>query len=112
MLAERGGGLGDLAVDRQVYEVLALGADELTRHEAELYRGLLDALGEVALVEREPELAVLEDVVRARLVVSSSRGVHTGMPRELRSRASPSGRMRRHSKQDSFSRMASATAIA
>ena len=41
--------------------------------EVELHRGLLDPLGEVLLVEREPQLAVLEDVVRARLVVASAR---------------------------------------
>ena len=38
-------------------------------HEAELHRGLLHALGEVALVEGEAKLSVLEHVVRARLVV-------------------------------------------
>src|SRR5207249_736068 len=44
--------------------------------EAELHRGLLDALGEIALVEREAKLPVLEDVVGARLVVAASRALH------------------------------------
>ena len=40
--------------------------------EAELDRGLLDPLAEVVLVEGEAELAVLEHVVGARLVVPSA----------------------------------------
>ena len=41
-----------------------------------LRRRLLDALGEVALVEREAELAVLQDVVLAGVVVSAAHRVH------------------------------------
>jgi hypothetical protein len=44
-------------------------------HEVELDRGLLDALGEVPLVECEPELSVLEHVVRAGLVIPSACGL-------------------------------------
>ena len=40
--------------------------------EVELHRGLLDPLGEVLLVEGEAELAVLEHVVGARLVIASA----------------------------------------
>ena len=56
--------LGDLTVDGEVHQVLALVVAERTVDESELAGGLLDALGEVTLVEREPELAVLEDVVQ------------------------------------------------
>ena len=55
-------------------ESLVLG--EGARHEVELDGSLLDALGEVALVEREAQLAVLEHVVRARFVVSPPGRVH------------------------------------
>ena len=77
VLAELGVGVGHLAVHGQVHEVLALVVGERALHEAELDRGLLHALGEVALVEREPQLAVLEDVVGAGFVVAASRGVHS-----------------------------------
>ncbi len=40
--------------------------------EVELYGRLLDALREVALVERKAELAVFEHVIRAGLVISPS----------------------------------------
>jgi hypothetical protein len=68
--------LGHLAVHGEVHEVLALVVAERRGHEGELGRGLLHALGEVALVEREAKLAVLEDVVRAGLVVAASCRVH------------------------------------
>src|SRR4051812_26192497 len=76
VLAERRGRILDLAVDGQVDEVLELGGIELAAHEAELARGLLDALGEVVLVEREAQLSVLEDVVLAGVVVASAVRFH------------------------------------
>ena len=77
VLAEAGGRVLDLAVDRQVDEVLELDALQPAADEAELAGGLLDPLGEVALVEREPEVAVLQDVILAGVVVSSAgRVVH------------------------------------
>ena len=66
----------DLAVHRQVHEVLALVVAQRAAHEAELHGRLLDPLGEVALVESESQLAVLEYVVGAGFVVSSSCAVH------------------------------------
>jgi hypothetical protein len=78
VLAQVGVRLGDLAVDGEVHEVLALVVAERSVHEAELGRRLLDSLGEVTFVEGEPKLAVLEHVVRAGLVVASPRGVHDG----------------------------------
>src|SRR5207248_9114646 len=74
--AQRRRRLGHLAVHREVDEVLALGPLERTRHEAELHGRLLHALGEVALVEGEPELAVLEHVVGPGLIISASYRVH------------------------------------
>ena len=44
-------------------------------NEVELYRGLLDALGKVPLVEGEPKLPVLEDIIGSGLVISSAGGV-------------------------------------
>ena len=64
-----------LAVHGQVHEVLALVVAERPVDEPELRGGLLDTLGEVALVEREAQLSVLEHVVRTGLVVSSAGGV-------------------------------------
>ena len=72
VLAQGGGGLGDLAADGEVEEVVQLLLAEALVDEAELDRGLLDPLPEVALVEGEAELAVLEHVVGARLVVPSA----------------------------------------
>ena len=69
--------LVDLAVDGEVHQVLALLVAERAVDEAELDRGLLHALGEVALVEREAKLAVLEHVVGAGLVVAAPGGVHS-----------------------------------
>ena len=76
VLAQRGRGVLDLAVDAEVHEVLELGAAEAAADEAELARGLLHALGEVALVEREAQLSVLQDVVLAGVVVSASNLIH------------------------------------
>ena len=67
-----GGGLGDLAADGEVEEVVQLLLAEALMDEAELDRGLLDPLPEVALVEGEAELPVLEYVIGARLVVPSA----------------------------------------
>ena len=68
----RGAGLGDLAADGEVEEVVELLLAESLVDEAELDRGLLDPLPEVLLVEGEAELPVLEYVVGARLVVPSA----------------------------------------
>src|SRR4051794_2431707 len=70
VLAEGGGGILDLAVDGQVDQILQLGGLEAGVEEAELAGRLLHALGEVTLVEGEPELSVLEDVVLAGVVVA------------------------------------------
>ena len=75
MLAQVGGRLDHLAVHGQVHQVLALLGRRAARDEAELDRRLLHALGEVALVEGEAQLAVLEHVVGARLVVAALGGV-------------------------------------
>jgi hypothetical protein len=66
----------DLAVHREVDEVLQLGLVEASGDESELQRGLLAALREVALVEREPQLAVLEDEVLSRVVIAAAGGVY------------------------------------
>ncbi len=76
VLAEVRGGLGDLSVDAQADEVVALLGAERPVDEAEPQRRLLHPLHEVPLVEGEAQLAVLEHVVGARLVVSSSCRVH------------------------------------
>jgi hypothetical protein len=91
MLAEGGGRLLDLAVDGEVHEVLELGLVEAVGHEAELERGLLTALGEVAFVEREPQLSVLEDEVLSGVVIAAAGAVHGGWARS-RARARPWGR--------------------
>jgi hypothetical protein len=75
VLAQRGAGLADLAVDGQLQQILQLVLVESLADEVELDRGLFNSLGEVALVEREAELPVLEHVVRARFVVSSASGL-------------------------------------
>ena len=72
MLAERRGGVGDLAVDDQIDQVLGLVLLDGAAEEAELAGRLLAALAEVTLVEREAQLAVLEDEVVARAVVPAS----------------------------------------
>src|SRR5262249_14527979 len=71
VLAEPRAGLVDLAVDREVEKVVELVAGQALRDEPEFDRRLLDALPEVVLVEGEAELAVLEHVVGARLVIPS-----------------------------------------
>ena len=72
VLAQRRGRLGDLAVDDEVDQILGLVLLDGARQEAELARRLLAALAEVTLVEREPQLSVLEDEVVARAVVTAS----------------------------------------
>src|SRR4051794_9792600 len=79
VLAEAGRRVLHLAVDRQVDEVLELGRLEAPGDEPELDRRLLDALGEVALVEREAQLPVFEHVVLAGVVVPASQLVHGGV---------------------------------
>ena len=76
VLAERRGGVEDLAVDGEVDEVFELLLAEAPADEAELQRGLLAALGEVRLVEGEAQLSIFEDEVLARVVVSASRRFH------------------------------------
>jgi len=77
VLAEPGSGVLDLAVDGQVDQVLQLDARQTAVDEAELQRRLLVPLGEVALVEREPQVSVLQDVVLAGVVVAAaSRVIH------------------------------------
>jgi hypothetical protein len=72
VLAEGRGRFADLAVDGELDEVVELLGVEPGGREVELHGGLLDALGEVGLVECEAELSVLENVVGARLVVASA----------------------------------------
>src|SRR5580704_173008 len=72
VLAQRRCRLGDLAVDDQVDQILGLILLDGAGEEAELAGRLLTALAEVTLVEREPQLAVLEDEVIARAVVTAS----------------------------------------
>src|SRR6201989_3216994 len=72
VLAEGGAGLGDLAADREVEQVVELLLAQPLADEGQLHRGLLDPLGEVLLVEREAELSVLQHVVGARLVIPSA----------------------------------------
>ena len=72
VLAERRGGVDDLAVDRQVDEVLELGVLERGGRRSRASGRLLDALAEVALVEGEAKLPVLEDVVLAGVVVAAA----------------------------------------
>jgi hypothetical protein len=72
VLTEAGAGLGDLAADGEVEEVVELLLAEALGDEAEFDRGLLDALADVLFVEREAELAILKHVVGARLVIPSA----------------------------------------
>ena len=76
VIAERRGGVEDLAVHGEVDEVLELSIVEAAADEAEADRRLLAALAEVDLVEREAQLSVLEDEVLAGVVVSTTRGIH------------------------------------
>ena len=75
MLAESGGGIGHLAVDHEVDQVLGLVLIDAAIDESQLPRRLLAALAKIALVEGEPELAVFEHEVLAGAVVPAS--VHT-----------------------------------
>ena len=70
VLAEPRGRVVDLAVDREVDEVLELVLGQPAADEPELQRGLLAALGEVLFVEREPQLPVLEDEVLTGVMVA------------------------------------------
>src|ERR1700760_2634874 len=72
VFAEGGAGLGDLAADREVEEIVELLLGQPLADEVQLHRRLLDALSEVLLVESEAELSVLQHVVGARLVVPSA----------------------------------------
>jgi hypothetical protein len=71
VLAEGGRGVGHLAVDDEVDEILGLLLLKPPADEADLARRLLAALGEVALVEGEAQLAVFEDEVVTGAVVSA-----------------------------------------
>ncbi len=62
----------DLAGNGQMEQVIELGEGQAGSHETEPHCGLFDSLAEVPFVEREPEIAVLEHIVSARLVVSSA----------------------------------------
>jgi hypothetical protein len=72
VLAERRRRILDLAVDGEVDEVLELGAAQAPVDEAELQCRLLAALAEIALVEGEAKLPVLEYEVLSRVVVAAS----------------------------------------
>jgi hypothetical protein len=89
VLAERGGGIGDLAVDDEVDQILGLVLVDRALEEAELARGLLAALAEVAFVEREPQLAVFEHEVFAGAVIPAS--VHGSVGIICRNPARPQG---------------------
>jgi hypothetical protein len=81
VLAEGGCRLVDLPVDREVHEVLELRIVEAAVDEAELQRRLFAALAEVALVEREAQLAVFEDEVLSGVVVAAACRIHDIGPR-------------------------------
>src|SRR4029077_5341039 len=81
VLAERRRWIGDLAVDGQVDEVFELAVAESAPDEAELDGRLLTTLREVLLVEREAQLAVFENKVLARVVVTAARRFHVNWPR-------------------------------
>src|SRR3954451_16050309 len=72
VLAQLGGRVLDLAVDGEVDQILQLLVLQAVGHEAELQRRLLAALTEVALVEGEAKLSVLQYEVLARFVVASA----------------------------------------
>jgi hypothetical protein len=99
VLAQAGRGVLDLAVDGQVDQVLQLGALEPAADEAQLQRGLLDALGEVTLVEREAQVSVLQDVVlagvsKARIASGASSGASKKRRLTQRSFSSPQSNAR------------------
>ena len=60
------------AVHGEVHEIVEFVLAQPRLDEAELDRRLLDSLAEVLLVEHEPELSVLQDVVVTGLVVAPS----------------------------------------
>src|SRR6201996_7386826 len=72
VFAEGGAGLGDLAADREVEQIVDLLLAQPLVDEGQLHRGLLDPLGKILLVEREAELSVLQYVIGARLVIPSA----------------------------------------
>ena len=72
VLPERRQRVADLTVHCEVHEVVELVLAEPGLHEAELHRRLLDPLAEVLLVEHEAQLAILQNIVVTRLVVSAS----------------------------------------
>jgi hypothetical protein len=76
VIAERRGGIEDLPVDSEVHEILQLRVVQAFVDEAKTQRGLLAALAEVRLVEREAQFSVLEHEVLARVVISTTRGIH------------------------------------
>src|SRR5581483_6335042 len=72
VLAERRGGIRDLAVDDEVDQILRLILLDGSADEAEATSRLLAALAEIPFVEREPQLAVFEHEVLAGAVVPAS----------------------------------------
>ena len=72
MLAERRARIGDLAVHRQLEQIVKLLMGQAMIDEVKLDGRLLHPLREVLFVEREAKLAVLEYVVRSGLVVPPS----------------------------------------
>src|SRR3954451_17839611 len=72
VLAQLGGRVLGIAVDGDVDQILQLLVLQAVGYQAELQRRLLAALTEVALVEGEAKLSVLEYEVLARFVVASA----------------------------------------
>src|SRR6202042_1638230 len=72
VLAQRRRGIGDLAVDDEVDQVLGLVLLDGAADEAQLPGRLLTTLAVVALIEGEPQFAVLEYEIIARAVVAAS----------------------------------------
>jgi len=84
VFTERRRGIRYLPVNGQIDEVFELLLAEAAAHEAHLDRRLLAALGEVLLVERKAQLAVFEDEILARVVVSTARLFHVRRPGNVR----------------------------
>jgi hypothetical protein len=76
VLAQCAGRVLDLAIDGEVHQVLELRVVQAAAHEPELQRGLLAALAEITLVERESQLSVFQDEVVPGVVISAARGLH------------------------------------
>ncbi len=76
MLAQRGGGVLDVAVDGEVDQILELVLAEASADEAKLEGRLLAAFAEVAFVEGEAQVAVFEDEVLTGVVVAATCLVH------------------------------------